>query len=84
MRLNNISIDSNIIRGKVNFIILDLFLKIIISIHLIIQVKQVYKSLKLNPIENVQIHNSLWDTYSIFITIEYILITPNNLYKSDI
>ena len=34
----------------------------------------VYKSVQLVPKENIQIHNSLWDAYSIFITIEYLLL----------
>ena len=33
----------------------------------------VYKSLDLIPTENVKVHDSLWDTYSLFITLKFLL-----------
>lgn len=83
MKLNNISIDSKYYTWKSKFYNIRPFFENYNINTSNYTSGSVYKSLKLNPIENVQIHNSLWDTYSIFITIEYILLHPINN-KSDI
>ena len=33
----------------------------------------IYRSVGLIPTENVKIHNSMWDTYSLFITLNFLL-----------